>query len=246
VYRSHLLINVGENPDRPDWEISRRWLRNLYRVHQRLCMAFPSAPRRTDDPAFLKPFASEDFAAQVRVPRSPEAGFLFRIEPRTHGRAVIVVQSSVDPDWAYAFHNASHLLAAAPQGKWVEPTVAAGQRLRFRLRANPTVKRLVDRNHPPKWVRSRVEPSLTAHAHWLARKLGDAAKMTCIETFVPGWAHGWQGEHEPQGKRTMQWWSVLFEGIFQVGDTAALKTLLESGIGSAKAFGFGLLSIAPA
>jgi hypothetical protein len=37
----------------------------------------------------------------------------------------------------------------------------------------------------------------------------------------------------------------LFEGTFRVKNVAVLKGLLESGIGPAKAFGFGLLSVAP-
>jgi hypothetical protein len=32
MYLSTLLINTGDNPDRPDWSITRRWLRNPYRV----------------------------------------------------------------------------------------------------------------------------------------------------------------------------------------------------------------------
>src|SRR5436190_21766487 len=80
MYHSHLLINVGDNPDRPDWNISRRWLRNLYRVHQRLCMAFPSAaPRRDDWPArqeaYCAPFASANLPHQRELPTddSPDA-----------------------------------------------------------------------------------------------------------------------------------------------------------------------------
>ncbi len=42
MYLSSLLIDVGDNPDRP--RPGRLWLRNLYHVHQRLCMAFPSDP----------------------------------------------------------------------------------------------------------------------------------------------------------------------------------------------------------
>jgi CRISPR system Cascade subunit CasE len=66
-----------------------------------------------------------------------------------------------------------------------------------------------------------------------------------LENFVTGWAYGWRSKHEPQPSQQMQWWSVLFEGTFRVGDLKALKQLLECGIGPAKAFGFGLLSIAP-
>ena len=48
MYLSCLLIDVGDNPDRP--RPGRLWLRNLYHVHQRLCMAFPSARKtRTSD-----------------------------------------------------------------------------------------------------------------------------------------------------------------------------------------------------
>ena len=60
MFLSCLFIDVGANPDRP--RPGRMWLRNLYHVHQRLCMAFPSAPRISEDPGFLKPFKPEDFA----------------------------------------------------------------------------------------------------------------------------------------------------------------------------------------
>lgn len=39
--------------------------------------------------------------------------------------------------------------------------------------------------------------------------------------------------------------SVLFEGRLRVSDAAAFRAALEGGIGSGKAFGFGLLSVAP-
>src|SRR3990172_1047476 len=136
---SSLLIDVGDNPDRP--RPGRQWLRNLYHVHQRLCMAFPSVSRKSDDADFLKPFKPEDFGnGQVQVERAADSGFLFRIDPRLGGRAVILVQSAVKPDWEYAFHNAGHLLAASPEMNSFEPRFTKGQRLRFRLVANPTKK----------------------------------------------------------------------------------------------------------
>ena len=41
VYLSRLMIDIGNDPTRE--RPGRLWLRNLYHVHQRLCMAFPSA-----------------------------------------------------------------------------------------------------------------------------------------------------------------------------------------------------------
>ena len=93
MFLSCLLIDTGINPDRP--RPGRMWLRNLYHVHQRLCMAFPSAPRISEDPEFLKPFKPEDFGKkQVHVKREADSGFLFRIDPEPDGRAVILVQSA--------------------------------------------------------------------------------------------------------------------------------------------------------
>lgn len=113
MYRSCLLIDVGNNPDRP--RPGRSWLRNRYHVHQRLCMAFPSASRKAEDVDFLKPFNPDMFGnGRVGEKRSVDAGFLFHIDSLPNGRAVIIVQSAIEPDWNYAFHNANHLLAAPP------------------------------------------------------------------------------------------------------------------------------------
>jgi hypothetical protein len=297
MYHSHLLINVGDNPDRPDWGITRRWLRNLYRVHQRLCMAFPSevpASEKERIEAYCAPFSGtgltdlrelpgEPDTAEAHHVRSNEAGFLFRIDyPVDHKRGVrrpvIIVQSAgkEPPDWYRAFGldkdavnnrgrpigNASLLLAGPPQTREVSLSlddktlrlecpekpeqdfeVCSGDPVRFRLRANPTRK---VQDGPPNGRRKRIKPTLEDHADWLAGKLADAADCPiCMEKFVTGWDYGWRTKYEPQPGQRMQWWSVLFEGMFRVGDVKVLKNLLESGIGSAKAFGFGLLSIAP-
>jgi len=132
-------IDIGNDPDRPS--PGRDWLRNVYSVHQRLCMAFPSSSRKVDDPDFLAPFVTGDFGHnQVRVQRGEENGFLFRIDPSKRGEAAILVRSAVEPDLDYAFHNAAHFLAASTQAKQVDASFEDGQSFRFRLMANPTRK----------------------------------------------------------------------------------------------------------
>ena len=37
---------------------------------------------------------------------------------------------------------------------------------------------------------------------------------------------------------------MLFEGVLRVADPAALASAVENGLGSAKGYGFGLLSLA--
>jgi CRISPR-associated protein Cas6/Cse3/CasE subtype I-E len=281
MYHSHLLINVGDNPDQPDWRICRRWLRNLCRVHQRLCMAFPSS--------VSAPAAETDDDGDVHQPRNHERGFLFRIDYPVDAEAgcrrpVIIVQSTSarEPDWDKAFGltkgttddrgrpigNAAFLLAAPPQVREVSieldgdalvlnspkqhHRVRAGDQVRFRLRANPVCTSNGKRHRPRiaadafnAGPAERDRAFIKAHHEWLNRKLDAAAENMQVSNLVTGWAFAWRTKHEPEPSQRMQWWSVLFEGSFRVRDVAVLKSLLESGIGSAKAFGFGLLSITP-
>lgn len=275
MYLSSLLINIGDNPDRP--RPGRLWLRNLYHVHQRLCMAFPSADRKSDDADFLKPFKPDDFGnGQVHVERKVDTGFLFRIDPLPGGRAIILVQSAMKPDWEYAFHNAGYLLAALPEVKSFEPRFTKGQRLRFRLVANPTKK--IDtikkeerqsctkeelkgkqgrngkrvpvptaeeikewcKNNPNEDSRLFIDSKLF---DWLSRQSEDKGfSINKDSTIVqPGYIYV-NKTRDGSGQRLR---SVRYEGILEVSDADNFHKTLIRGIGSGKAFGFGLLSVAP-
>ena len=254
MYLSHLLIDVGSNPDRP--RPGRLWLRNMYRVHQRICMAFPSASRKSGDADFLQPFKPKEFGdGQVHVERATESGFLFRIDPHTDARAVILVQSAIEPDWDYAFHNAHYFLAAPPEMKQFDPRVKKGERLRFRLLANPT--RRLSRNSPDakeESIGKRVPVPPTQLFEWLARK-GESGGFSIQKestTVQPAYDYFRKPdkEHEEKSgdegrdqKSCLR--SVRFDGVLEVTDGSCFRNTLVRGIGPAKAFGFGLLSIAP-
>ncbi len=261
MYLSCLLIDTGENPDRP--RPGRLWLRNLYHVHQRLCMAFPSAERAAADPHFLKPWDPADFPEQrhladrpteevglgalrqVHAPRDDRRGFLFRIDPQPRARVAILVQSALEPDWDYAFHNAGYLLAAAPEVKPFSPRFTMGQHLDFRLLANPTRK--IDTKTRPNGERSngnRLPVSDDQLYPWLARR-ADAAGFTVDEaatTIHTGYVYV-NKAREDRGQRLR---SARFDGLLEVTDPQRLVEAVASGIGSGKAFGFGLLSLARA
>ena len=245
MYRSCLLIDVGNNPDRP--RPGRLWLRNRYHVHQRLCMAFPSASRKAEDADFLKPFNTEEFGnGQVTVKRTMDAGFLFFIDPLPNGRAVIIVQSAIVPDWNYAFHNASHLLAAPPVVKPFEPHFPKGQWLRFRLAANPT--RRLSKHSPDakeESIGKRVPVPTDRLIDWLAHR-GESAGFDITRdatTLQPGYIYFNKSDKENDKGQRLR--SVLFNGLLRVTDPDAFRQTLVHGIGSGKAFGFGLLLTAP-
>ena len=242
MFLSMLLIDVGSNPDRP--RPGRLWLRNLYRVHQRLCMAFPSASRASDDTDFLKPFQPQDFACQqVHVIRGPDTGFLFRVDPQPGGRAVILVQSAMEPDWDYAFKNAGYLLAACPEKKSFAPCFKEGRLLKFRLLANPTRK--VDTKSGPDGQRRngrRVPVPAGEFYEWLAHRAEKAGFRLAKESTIilPGYVYV---NKQGGGQRYR---SVQYDGCLTVTDSALFQETLAHGIGPGKAFGFGLLSVAPA
>ncbi|MCG3173122.1 MAG: CRISPR-associated endoribonuclease Cse3 [Myxococcota bacterium] len=268
MYLSRLLINAGDNPDQP--RPGRSWLRNRYRVHQRLCMAFPSGTQKTRDPDFLQPFKPDEFGQdqvyikcssdqdQVHKKRSSDSNFLFRIDPLSNGRVMIIVQSAVEPDWGYAFHNADYLLAAPPGVKQFDPRFSKDQRLRFRLAANPT-KRLSEKSPDLKKQESigkRVPVPACQLVDWLARR-GESVgfsinSATASSSYVhvdknkPSNANDNADENQKgKGPKGIRLFSVQFDGILQVTDPDAFREALVQGIGPGKAFGFGLLSVAP-
>jgi CRISPR system Cascade subunit CasE len=166
---------------------------------------------------------------------------LFRMErdPDT-GISTVLVQSHAAPDFS-----------TLPPGYWLNHpevrsdyaeklhAIAAGQFLRFRLLANPTVKQ---KNADGKPARYGLYKEAKQRA-WLTGKLSGGAKLIDVEmnklAMQSFRRHG-------DGEQKQTHFAVLFEGILQVADPDKLRQTVESGIGSAKGFGFGLLSLAPA
>jgi CRISPR system Cascade subunit CasE len=236
VFYSVIVLDVGSDPDRP--RPGRGLIRNAYRLHQRLCMAFPMASRRTADPDFLDPFVPGDFPA-VHTPRQPTAGFLYRVDvqPTASGfRPVILVQSAQLPDWNYAFANAPELLALPCRVRQHEWHLTAGQSYRFRLKANTTTK------HAGK--RRPVVPDPAQLLAWLssrAAKLG--VTLGPLEPPQTGWTSGYRSRSETESEPMRFFWTQ-FDGTLTVADPVRLYAALHAGVGPAKAFGFGLLSLA--
>jgi CRISPR system Cascade subunit CasE len=225
MYLSLLEVNTGDDPNqlRP----GRSWLANPYQVHQRLCMAFPSAAR-----------ASAGEPAPCHVRRASDRGFLFRVEPSAPTR--LLVQSASLPAWQDAFANAAFLLRGPPRVKECDPAFARGLRLRFRLRANPTVRRKVPDREEGIRVGVVGEDRQRAWLEAQAAKAGFTFEAVDITDEGPITAR------KPDGGHRMTFRSVRFDGVLVVTDPDHLKAALAAGIGSGKAFGFGLLSLARA
>jgi CRISPR system Cascade subunit CasE len=262
MFLSLLHVDVGNDPDRP--RPGRLWLRNLYHVHQRLCMAFPTPSRVAEDGDFLKPFRPKDFGfGQVHVPRDAEHNFLFRIDPKSGGSTVILVQSALEPDWDYAYHNAGFLLAAPPEVKSFDPRFQSSQRLQFRILANPVRKvsrKSLDFDGNPfderwhgkdvpvptaelsKWLERRAEPGWSPPKNSEGKQPPPGFRLVEIVAIQGGYVYVNKALDRGSGRRLR---TARYEGILEVTDADNFGHTLVRGIGPAKAFGFGLLSIAP-
>lgn len=194
---------------------SRQVLRDLaspYELHRTIMRAFPA----------------RDDGGPGRV--------LFRLEPPHDGQPpIVLVQSEKQPDWTALHAIDSYLLESATK-TW-EPVVRPGQQLRFRLRANPTVKRdgkrhgLLKTEDQLKWFTRKTQAIGV-------RPLG---LITCRQTR---WV---SSKKDSAGERIQPvHLGVDFEGVLEVIAPAMFVVALPAGVGSAKGFGFGLLSVAPA
>ena len=226
----------------PNNRVAATNLSRPYELHRTLLQAFPN----------------KDRCGPGRV--------LFRTEPlqpmRTSGVPVIV-QSEKEPDWTKACrYFPKGLLLAKPKHRDLPTTFQVGTVLKFRLRANPTVRRARlpdgtrdERKKRPRHPLYREEDQLA----WLIRQ-GERHGFEPVASDKTDWfdTEASCAQYELiiidegtmlTGKKTntgvSRHHSVMFEGRLIVTKTTHFSRAIQGGIGPGKAFGFGLLSVAP-
>ena len=209
MYISRLILNPRHR--RVQREIAQR-----YELHRTVMRAFPP-----------------QLGAHERV--------LFRLETDARtGAVLLLVQSRGAPDWSWlsAPEHRHYLLSIDEPNPWVKPfnpRLTAGQILRFRLQANPTVKR-----NGKRCGLYREDEQFG----WLQRK-GEQSGFRVLEVRISQdeMVHGKLFRDDEEHRLNLL--SVQFDGVLQVLDPQKLLEGVQQGIGSGKGLGFGLLSLAP-
>lgn len=190
--------------------------KNPYEQHRALWKLFPDRPDKT-------------------------RGFLYRVEQITKGQsAAVIMQSGEKPQQSEEVD-----LQALRE---LSLNLQQGQRLRFRLRANP-IKTIKDKskgtvtNSKNKTYTKTVRVPLIREEQqqaWIERKFDGAAEIetVIIQQELP------LNFRKFKEKRSGKIQPVLFDGIVTVQNPEAFTNLLEQGIGPAKSFGCGMLSLA--
>jgi len=155
---------------------------------------------------------------------------LFRIEQTTDPQ-IILVQTHSQPIWEKAFADFP-VLAKPAEVKEFEPNLTPGAVYRFRLLANPTIKKdgkrfgIIREMDQINWLERKLQ---TAGGRLLGCHVMPRSKQLSIK------------KKENGGSITHL--AALFEGQFTASETQRLEQAIADGIGSAKGFGFGLLSV---
>lgn len=211
--------------------------------------------RELADPYELHRTVMKAFAADLQS----DERVLFRVDLPRAGAPSLLVQSHYAPDWSNLLDPQKGYLADAAYLPFGDEPVAvkevdfgqklqAGQRLAFRLRANPTVKKArFDENG--KALNGNRVPLIREkkQLEWLQRKITDKNAAVLFRAAITT-ENDLRGKlfSEKDPKKRMKFHAVQFEGMLQIDNLEAFLNMLENGIGPGKGLGFGLLSLARA
>jgi CRISPR system Cascade subunit CasE len=163
------------------------------------------------------------------------ARFLWRLEVDSNSwdSPILLVQSEGAANWSVLERLPGYLQRPAESKNLaLDRLIQTDRRYRFRLLANPTVSRegkrygLLKENEQNAWIERQGE------RHGFAVQ----SYLVSAKDFL---------NSRGKGKTAICIQRVRFDGLLEVRQADAFKQALADGIGPAKAFGCGLLSVAP-
>ncbi|KAB8287923.1 type I-E CRISPR-associated protein Cas6/Cse3/CasE [Bifidobacterium avesanii] len=214
---------------------ARQLVGSPYRMHAAVESAFPPGSVRDGD----------------------DGRILWRLDTLTQDHTVwLYVVSPEAPDFAHIIEQAGWPTHMEWESKDYSPLlsrIAVGQRWQFRLRANPARKALADKGRRPKangeGVVGKIQGHVTAaqQRDWLVSRA--AAHGFAIipddggdPSVVVSQRH--QERFGREGK-TITLTTAVFDGQLEVTDADLFRRTLCHGLGRAKGFGCGLMTVAP-
>lgn len=193
---------------------ARTDLASPYQLHATLCRAF--APENQRPPRFLW---------RLEEGKSPQ----------------VLVQSAEAPDWQVLLQRFPGYFAQPPQSKPIPlEHLQPAQILRFRLKANPTVTKRDPADPEGKKRKRHGLKDVEEQLQWLHRQ-SQKSGFTVLGAMVAGSERVKIYKHDGRSPIVIQ--SALYEGHLKITELETFKQTLATGLGHAKALGFGLLSI---
>lgn len=170
---------------------------------------------------------------------NPEnARILFRADTQRPGQVDVIVQSLIIPDWSRLNAEPKYLTRIDEPKEIALGGLKNGMVLKFRARCRPS-KRVGDKAREDKGKRRAITDKDEVFA-WLHRKAEENGFDVKDVAFDRVYWYESKG-----GKADKPIGAVQFDGVLVVTDPDKLREAVRNGIGPQKAYGFGLLSLAP-
>jgi CRISPR system Cascade subunit CasE len=171
---------------------------------------------------------------------------LFRVEATEAGPNVLL-QTVAEPEWD-ALELAARSLRQPPETKAYDPTFVQGQRLSFRLLAKPSIRKAGEfglkangKRKPGPRITCRDDEERLEWLRWKGNDSGFTVESVGLTILSVPAVKSDVGPRAKGGSFT----AVQFDGVLVVTDPDKLREAVRNGIGPQKAYGFGLLSLAP-
>jgi len=178
--------------------------------------------------------------AQFPAERRMDIGLLYRIElpeSQVYQPIRLLIQTQIEPDWREI--DRSGFVIETPQIKEFVTDFKVGEHYYFRLLANPSVRRA----HPDGKSKRVGLYKLEEQEDWISRK-GDQGGFSVEVLEIRNLGMIESIKRKDQRIYQIQHLGVQFDGVLKVSHEETFSNTLIQGLGSAKAFGFGLLSLA--
>ena len=206
--------------------------------------------------SFYRVHAAVEAAFSLEAKRVDDRGrILWRLD-EANGRTDCVwlyILSPEAPDCGHIISQAGVPDGEEPETKYYDKVLDAitlGSRWQFRLKANPARKVLKDKGTRPKAnLRGTVQGHVTERQQrmWLldrAASNGFTVVPSSSGSEALSVSHR-QKERFVRGDAEITIATAQYDGVLEVVDVEAFRHLLGFGIGRAKGFGCGLMTIAP-
>lgn len=198
---------------------SRRVLASAERIHAAVLASFPSSS-----------------VAQGRI--------LWRLDHGDHGRRELWISSPEPPDLSALVESCGWPSVATWRSAAMDDLLARldeGQRWRFRLTANPV------KVGPANGTRGKPVPlTVSGHLPWLVeRSQGLGFDIGTVDHPTARVSRTEDLSFTKGGRLRVSLRLSQFDGVLVVRDPVALRGAMLAGIGRGKAYGAGLLTLAP-
>jgi CRISPR system Cascade subunit CasE len=209
---------------------SRRLLSGPQHLHAAVLHAFPEPDRLQGDSGRI----------------------LWRLDSAARHDAVLYLASPEEPDLTHLVEQAGWPARGLTEGWDTRPydklldALEAGQRWAFRLTANPVHYARSKPDGPKRWV---PHTTVEHQRRWLLdRSERSGFTIAAQADGTPNLVvrdRSWLQFAKADAPRNVTLTTATFEGVLAIADPEALRHTMVHGIGKAKAYGCGMLTLAP-